>query len=585
MYDKMGARRNGRRLADHSDSGSESQPLLSSDASHASRRSFGGICMFPDSETSDFETTVTTEVPSGEKKDLQSNVNRRPPFYHGNTYEKFRNGLPDEMNSMTYNRFQYYSKLRAYAPEDESALVVPDHVIPTSVFVPYVPGRDQESPKQSSFVTIFAVWNTIMGSSLLTMPWGIERAGLWTGILIVILMGALCLYTAYQLLEVQKCHGFNSPDGEVADLSRELLGRPAEVVAKSFSLIVLLGATIVYWILMSNFIYHSVDYLYDAVNGVVATSSDPNSTYPAVLCMRHPDLYNITMSMKHPEEAIAFHQIWDLEKTVPIFLIIIIAPLINIKSATFFTKFNSLGTLSIMYLLIFVFVKASKWGINVQLSDSESPSYVPPFSSSFPALSGMLALSLFIHNIIISIMRNNKHQENNGRDLSVAYVLVIVTYVTIGVVFYICFPLKKSCIEDNLLNNFENWDLMTAVARLFLFFQLVTVYPLITYMLRAQIFTALVENEYPGFFHVLSLNTLIITVCVFFAIFLPKIGAIIRFTGALSGLIYIFTLPSLLHLACLRKHGKLTLASTIFHLLIPVIGGVNLLSQFFVSDH
>lgn len=35
-----------------------------------------------------------------------------------------------------------------------------------------------------------------------------------------------------------------------------------------------------------------------------------------------------------------------------------------------------------------------------------------------------------------------------GRDLSIAYLLVTLTYIIVGVVFYVCFPLNKSCIED-----------------------------------------------------------------------------------------------------------------------------------------
>lgn len=90
---------------------------------------------------------------------------------------------------------------------------------------------------------------------------------------------------------------------------------------------------------------------------------------------------------------------------------------------------------------------------------------------SFPALSGMLALSFFIHNIIITIMQSNRDPSKNvsdfcpfrsltilsrstiylklqGRDLSIAYILVTITYIIVGVIFYICFPLSKSCIED-----------------------------------------------------------------------------------------------------------------------------------------
>lgn len=127
------------------------------------------------------------------------------------------------------------------------------------------------------------------------------------------------------------------------------------------------------------------------------------------------------------------------------FLGLLIFPLLNFNSPTFFTKFNSLGTASILYLIIFVLVKSVSWGVNMEQTDWET-SWTLKFS--FPALSGMLAMSFFIHNIIITIMQNNCDQSKNGRDLSFAYFLVMLTYIIVGVVFYICFPLSKSCIED-----------------------------------------------------------------------------------------------------------------------------------------
>lgn len=43
------------------------------------------------------------------------------------------------------------------------------------------------------------------------------------------------------------------------------------------------------------------------------------------------------------ESLTLYEQIWNVHTTVPIFLILIIGPLVNFESATFFTKFNSLG--------------------------------------------------------------------------------------------------------------------------------------------------------------------------------------------------------------------------------------------------
>lgn len=66
-----------------------------------------------------------------------------------------------------------------------------------------------------------------------------------------------------------------------------------------------------------------------------------------------------------------------------------------------------------MYLLCFVLVKSVGWGIHADFYNMSSPIFVPNFNPSFPALTGMLALALFIHNIIVTVMRNNKHQEKN----------------------------------------------------------------------------------------------------------------------------------------------------------------------------
>lgn len=48
---------------------------------------------------------------------------------------------------------------------------------------------------QSSLKTVFVIWNTMMGSSLLAMPWGFQQAGLLGGVITVIVVGFVCFYT------------------------------------------------------------------------------------------------------------------------------------------------------------------------------------------------------------------------------------------------------------------------------------------------------------------------------------------------------------------------------------------------------
>ncbi|XP_071449616.1 neutral amino acid transporter 9-like [Hetaerina americana] len=661
MFDKQGSQK--KRWRDYwVDSGSESQALLSSNTSLRSKGSYGGPgVMFPDSETSDYETsTPIRHSQSAVSLPERSHYSSRRPYHYRNDH-RFKGGV-DNLSSipMTYNRYQYYNKLRTYAADEDSTLQLPDHVLPECFFVPYIPGTTAGG-KQSSVITIFSVWNTILGSSVLSMPWGIQRAGLAGGTLLMVIMGALCLYTAYRILKVNSIFPGEHEQTDVSDLCKMLLGRHIAILTRIISMVVLIGAAIVYWVLMSNFLYNSVGYFHDSIYDTFSKDINTlNVTGAEVLCPSYhpvskmndtevhqggisPTAPIVTDASKHPweksiveEHSSIYEKVWTVQGSVPIILAVLIFPLVNFRSATFFTKFNSLGTLSVFYLIIFVVTKAASWGINVNLTlnqgnavvsnqntvipstNSESnkitDSTTPLFLPSFPALSGMLALSFFIHNIIVNIMKNNKKQENNSRDLSIAFVLVTATYLIIGTVFYACFPLNKGCIEDAFLNNFPTSDGMTVAARMFLFFQLLTVFPLLSYMIRVQLFSALpFMRPKPQLHHVTSfskvnsmtsttppakmlyivgINITLIIICILFAMFLPKVGTIIRFTGAISGFVYVFTIPCLLHIASQKKMSiddgffftGMSFTSVLFHFAIPVLGFLNLIAQFLISD-
>lgn len=62
-------------------------------------------------------------------------------------------------------------------------------------------------------------------------------------------------------------------------LSRIYLNKWAEYVAKIFSITVLFGAIIAYWILMSNFLYNSVNFIYDSIAGMYQQSLSANTSY------------------------------------------------------------------------------------------------------------------------------------------------------------------------------------------------------------------------------------------------------------------------------------------------------------------
>ncbi|CAN7938510.1 unnamed protein product, partial [Ixodes hexagonus] len=465
----------------------------------------------------------------------------------------------------TYSRYRYYTKLVHPATQ---LLAIPDHVVPAYFLVPFF--HTERGGEQSSLVTIFAIWNTMMGTSLLSMPWAISQAGFATGTLLILAIGGLCLYTAYRVLDSTRVA---APEGggpvEFSDVCRHLLGPWGERLAMAFSLLPLLGACVVFWVLMATFLSGTALFLHGG-QWIHAAGVGGDDMLADLIC-RHASngTFGSTLSPA---------SVLESKYTMPLALVVLLFPVINLKSPSFFYKFTSLGTVSVFYLLIYILINAFTWGINVDFVDQTSVSYVPLFRSTFPALTGVLCLSFFIHNCVISMMRNQKNPEHNARDLSVAFGLVVTTYLLIAVPFYVSFPLAKHCIEDNLLNNFSNHNVMAFVTRIFLLVQYTTLFPMITYLLRVQFMHWVYRLVYPGLKQVMALNAVVVVMCVLFAIFLPQIGTILRFCGALSGLVYIFTLPCVIYMVAMRE--KLSALSVAFHCCIILLGLANFASQF-----
>ena len=47
----------------------------------------------------------------------------------------------------------------------------------------------------------FSIWNTMMGTSLLSMPWALQQAGFAMGLVLMLIMAGLALYTCYRVVE------------------------------------------------------------------------------------------------------------------------------------------------------------------------------------------------------------------------------------------------------------------------------------------------------------------------------------------------------------------------------------------------
>lgn len=504
-----------------------------------------------------------------------NNFAKRKPFH----YNTLKNSIvtPHDVDiAAKFNRYRYISRLSRHN------VIIPRHVLPPHLFL-VIPKESDE--KQSSLVTIFSIWNTMMGTSLLSIPWAIDQAGFALAIVLLVVMAGLCLYSCYLII---RCAEETARQGDVlefSDICKKYLGKPGEFIAILFSVAANAGGAIVFWVLMSSFLYYSGKYIHETVHhaySVPTSTNITNGSFPSHLEVLCPGGHSASASSANSlvaADKTNFFKFWQLQHTVPFFLIAVLFPLCSVKSPTFFTKFNSLGTLSVAYIIVFIITKASIWGIHMDFKHNS----IPMFKTSFPALTGILTLAYFIHNCILSIMRNQEKPQNNARDLSIAFFLVALTYIIVGLLFFISFPREKSCIQEVLLDNIPAPDIMTFIARLFLLFQLTTVFPLIVYIIRVQLMLYFFDKIYPSFLHVFVLNLALIGACVLFAVVYPHVGNIIRYVGSLSGLAYNYSLPCIVHMLIQKQRGQLSWTSTVFHSCIVVFGVLNFISQFFIT--
>lgn len=502
---------------------------------------------------------------------------RRPYHYSVNGEEEAVQSA-DMESWANYMRFQYYSRL--HSPSDVR-LRIPDHVVPAAFWYQLPPGfLDTAEHRQSSIITIFAIWNTMMGTSILSMPWALEKAGFACGLCIMVVLAGICLYTAYRVIQVRTIIGMDSGDTDFSDVCRSLLGRWAEWASTIFSISSLLGAIIVYWVLMSNFLYNTGTFIHQMLQNQSHLPAPEDEHFPDVVCIP-ANVSGHNASGQSPSISTGFETFWTLDLTAPLLLIIPVSFLINFKSATCFTKCNAFGTLSVVFIAGFVITKGAQWGINADFKHSASAEFIPQFQSTFPVLTGTLTLAYFIHNCVTAIMKLQAKPENNARDLSIAYCLVAATYIFIGATFYVTFPLKKSCIADNLLNNFRSSDTLTFVARLFLLLQMMSVFPLLMYIVRIQFLYQVLDSRQPSWKMYIPLNYVLIAVAILFAVFYPHIGDLIRYTGSVCGLMYTFTLPSLTYMAAMRRQEQLTKPKLLVHGLLIAVGLANCIAQIF----
>ena len=189
-------------------------------------------------------------------------------------------------------------------------------------------------------------------------------------------------------------------------LCGKVLGKFSEYVCLVFWILIQLGLVIVYWILMSNFLFNTVEFVIQEIEGLSSHGHSINVTN--------------TICPAHSSSGFDIDNVYFNKKTAPLCLIVLL-PIISMKSPTFFTKFTSFGILNAFFLIGIVVFLGGSWGMHANFTDPDSDVFVPMYNNDFPPLSGINAFGLLYP--IITMMKNNRYQEKNVSYISCSVIL------------------------------------------------------------------------------------------------------------------------------------------------------------------
>ena len=239
--------------------------------------------------------------------------------------------------------------------------------------------------------------------------------------------------------------------------------------------------------------------------------------------------------------------------------------LINVRSLTVLIKLNILGVISVAFssgLLLFVSLGRVFGGFGPGHHAMDGvPHVLPPptprwstiKTGAFFFLPALISTGTFCHNIVLQMLdrkADRRHlAETNPRDLKLAFLAVTVIYCVTGIVSYAAFG-NDPLLPQNFLESLPELYGPAVVARFLLLVQLMIVTPLLMRVFRAQLYVFWTRNNPVPTMKVpfatgLVMNALFLVAAVVLATYYPHVGNVMRFTGAVTGFIYIYTLPAL----------------------------------------
>ena len=394
--------------------------------------------------------------------------------------------------------------------------------------------KEDEERKVKSIYTILSIWNTMMGSTLISMPYYISLAGIIPSILILFIYGLISFYTAKIVVKT------GGKDNDYADTVFRYFGKfgkIGKILQIIFNLSINVGATFIYFIIINQNLYPCIAVFLNKVCGLNNIDSEDLK----------PDFSRFSIIY------------------CGIAIGILVFPLLIMKEMGFLVRINSFGIYFVSVLIIFVLFNGfqglctTKYEFKYikNIKDIE-PRYLYLFGPNPSKLAGGACLGLFAHSVILPLLKNNEKQENNKRDLFIGYLLVVITYLAVGILGYIGFSAKNfdGDFKDNWFRFFKGDDKFILFLRALNVIQLLSIFPILCYIIRIQFFGIFFNNNFPSYLHIVIFSFILIILCFLILYFLyESLSSLISNIGAGTGLFLIFLIPIIVNIVYYkRKH-------------------------------
>ena len=391
---------------------------------------------------------------------------------------------------------------------------------------------DSEKKKNSSLQTVFSIWNTMIGSTMVSIPFNVYYAGILPTIFLGLLYGFVCYLTCAVIIRL----GGKEDDFAVIVYNYlsyafgQKTAKVGKIIQIIFNLAINTGATFIYFLIINQNLYPCICLLLKAFN-IEINALDLEPRFDRF------SLFYCALIVT----AIEF-------------------PLTILRELRFLSKFNSYGIFFVSALLVFVIYT----GIRTMAIDSFSFEYKENvdgsklrylylFGESPGLLTGTLSLGLFCHSVILQLVKNNRKQENNQRDLFIGYICVTLTYITIGIFGYIGFSGSeyKSEFQGNWFLFFESDNYVILALRILNVIQLSSIFPILFFAVRTQLMQNFLNKYYisPSRIPIIIFSVSMLLLCIIVLYFCYNIlPNLIGFVGAGTALVLVYTIAPLINM-------------------------------------